>query len=247
LWPNLLGAESSVEVADMTSRTVSLYLAKDDVSDYEDLLKDCVEFNRIDPAGEYGWNPVLFVKPSFANPPHWRALLDDAFDLTGVDLRVKGTSAVVFLTVEGRIFALTFGRGHTMLDEARLVHDFGLKVSLGTVSPQQLRNIDVMRPETTALRKRHQTGRSSRIDEFEIDPLLDVVRSVTGQAGDEEFAKKVTGTNALKLTADLDFAAIPAKCARALDFHNSNAYQENFAIIDNLRPERDPSVIGLLD
>lgn len=231
----------------MASRTVSVYLSKDDVADYEELFKDRAEFRRIEPEEEHTCDPVLFVKPSFANAPRWWVLLDDAFTLDGIDLRVRSASAVVALTVERRIFALAFGHGHTMLDEARLVHDFGLKVCLGTVSPDELRNVDMMRPETTALRKRHQTGRSSRMDEFEIDQLLDVVRSVTGRTSEQDFASKITGTNALKLTADLDFSAIPAKCTRALDLYESNAYQENFALIDNLRPENDPSVIEYLD
>jgi uncharacterized protein (TIGR04141 family) len=190
---------------------------------------------------------VLYIKPTFANPPRWQALLAEAFDLAQIDLRVKSSSAVLFISMDGRKFALTFGHGHTMLDESMLVHDFGLKASLGTVSPEQLRNIDVMRPESTALRKRHQTGRSSRIDEFEIDHLLDVVRSITGRSGDQEFAKKVTGTSALKITADLDFSTIAAKCSRALGLYETNAYQENFALIDNLRPERDPLLLSQLD
>jgi uncharacterized protein (TIGR04141 family) len=231
----------------MTSRTISVYLLKDEVAVYEDVLKDNTAFNRIDPEGDGENNAALFIKPTFKNPPRWQALLNDAFDLSQVDLGVKSSSAVLLLTVQNRKFALAFGHGHAMLDDAKVVHDFGLKASLSMVEPEQLRNIDVMRPESMALRKRHQVGRSSRMDEFEIDQLLDVVRSITGRSGDQEFAKKVTGTTAFKITADLDYDALPDKCARALELYNSDAYQENFAIIDNLRPEKDPVVISLLD
>lgn len=231
----------------MTSRTVSVYLLKEEIADYEDALKDNIAFTRIDPEDGDENGAALFIKPSFKNPPRWQALLNEAFDLTQVDLGVKSSSAVLFLTVEGRQFALAFGHGHAMLDDAKVVHDFGLKASLSMVEPEQLRNIDVMRPESMALRKRHQVGRSSRMDEFEIDQLLDVVRSITGRAGDQDFAKKVTGTTSFKITADLNFGILPNKCARALDLYESDAYQENFALIDNLRPEKDPAIVVQLD
>lgn len=231
----------------MASRTISVFLIKEDVAEYEDALKDNVQFTRIEPKDDDEAQAALYTKPSFKNPPRWQALLNDGFDLTQVDLGVKSSAAVMFLTVENRIFALAFGHGHSMLDDARIVHDFGLKASLSMVAPEQLRNIDVMRPESMALRKRHQVGRSSRMDEFEIDQLLDVVRSITGRSGDQDFAKKVTGTTAFKITADLDYVALPDKCRRAFELYGSNAYQENFALIDNLRPEKDPAVVVLLD
>lgn len=231
----------------MASRTISVFLLKDDVADYEDALKDNIAFTLIDPNDDGDARAALFIKPSFKNPPRWQTLLNDAFDLATVDLGVKSSSAVLFLTVENRKFALAFGHGHSMIDDAKVVHDFGLKASLSMVEPEQLRNIDVMRPESMALRKRHQVGRSSRMEEFEIDQLLDVVRSITGRSGDQAFAKKVTGTTAFKITADLDYAALPDKCGRALELYESNAYQENFALIDNLRPEKDPAVVALLD
>lgn len=231
----------------MSSRTISVYLLKQEVSDYEDALKDNVTFTRIHPSADNDHEAALFIKPSFKNPPRWQALLDEAFDLSHVDLDVKSSSAVLFLTVQDRRFALAFGHGYTMLDDAKVVHDFGLKASLSMVEPEQLRNIDVMRPEALALRKRHQVGRSSRMEEFEVDQLLDVVRSITGRSGDQEFAKKVTGTTAFKVTADIEYGDLSTKCERALELYQSDAYQQNFALIDNLRPETDPAVVSQLD
>ncbi|WP_138379468.1 DUF6119 family protein [Luteithermobacter gelatinilyticus] len=232
----------------MTSRTISVYLLKEEVADYQDALKDNIAFTRIDPKeGDDETGAALFIKPTLKNPPRWQALLSGTFDLNQVDLGVKSSSAVLFLTVEDRKFALAFGHGHAMLDDAKVVHDFGLEASLSMVEPEQLRNIDVMRPEAMALRKRHQVGRSSRMEEFEIDQLLDVVRSITGRSSDQDFAKKVTGTTAFKITANLEYADLANKCARALELYESDAYQENFALIDNLRSEKDPAVIARLD
>jgi uncharacterized protein (TIGR04141 family) len=231
----------------MASRTISVYLLKEEVARYEDALKDNVAFARLDAEDGDDTDATLFIKPSFKNPPRWQALLSEAFNLGQVDLGVKSSSAVLFMTVQERKFALAFGHGHAMLDDSKVVHDFGLKASLSMVEPEQLRNIDVMRPESMALRKRHQVGRSSRMEEFEIDQLLDVVRSITGRSGDQGFAQKVTGTTAFKITADLDYVALPDKCARALDLYESEAYRESFALIDNLRPEKDPAIISQLD
>ncbi|MBW7996818.1 MAG: hypothetical protein FVQ81_09690 [Candidatus Glassbacteria bacterium] len=231
----------------MKSRTITIHLAKDDLDRYEDALKLPDMFDRFDPDDDHEEEPVLFVKQHPANPPRWKLLLDEAFDLSALNLSVRSVSAVLFLKVRERTFAITFGHGWSMLDDGRFVEDFGLKAALGAVAPDELRNVDVMRPETAALRKRQQTGRSSRLDEFEIDQLVDVIRSVTGRAADDGFAKKATGSSSLKLSAELDFAGLGRKCAQALDLFESDAYQASFAMIDQLRPVSDPVMIGTLD
>jgi uncharacterized protein (TIGR04141 family) len=231
----------------MASRTITIHLAKDGLERYEDALKADLEFTTVEPAGGDPANPVLFLRLQDAHPPRWAALLSEGFDLSQVDLDVKSASAVMFLRVADRIFALAFGHGYAMLDEAAFVEDFGLKVALSTISPERLRNVDIVRPEAFALRKRQQTGRSSTLAEFDFDQLLDIIKSVTGRTETPDFATKLTGSNSLKLSSELSFDQIPQKCERALVLYNSDAYQEHFGLIDHLRPVRDPIRVQELD
>lgn len=231
----------------MKSRTVTLYLAKEDLKGYEKALKRPDDLIRLEPRVERDERPLLFVKVYVPRPPKWKSLLEEAFDLQELQLLGGSASAVLFLTVKDRVFGVTFGYGFALLDESKFVLDFGLKSSLSAMSPGELRNVDVMRPETHALRKRQQTGRSSRLDEFEVDQIIDVIRSATGKTSDTNFAEKVTGTSSLKLSAKLDFDTLAGKCEQSLELYESDAYKKNFSRIDNLRPVNDPLVILSLE
>lgn len=231
----------------MTSWTVSIYLLKEEVKDYEAALKDEFPPAPLTPRGGDQSNAVLYVKTTDTKPPPWKKLLSEGFDLEQVVPDSASTSAVLFLEVKGRKFALTFGHGHAMLDDAKLVHYFGLKASLGMLDASELRSVDAVRLEATALRKRHQTGRFSHMDELEINLGVDFLRSATGRSKDPELAKMVTGAIALKMTAELDYSTLPSKCERALAVYESSAYRKSFSAIDNLLPETDPVVIRGLD
>lgn len=231
----------------MTTWTVSIFLLKDEVRSYENALKDPLSLIRLLPRVRTSRNAVLYVKKTPVRPPRWKRLLSEGFDLEKIIPESASTSAVLFLEVQTHKLALAFGHGHAMLDGAKLVHHFGLKASLGLLDAAELRSVDAMRPEVMTLRKKHQVGRLSPVDGFEIDLSADFLRSATGRAKDRDLAKMVTGATAVKMTASLDYSTLPKKCERALKAYTSKAYRENFAMIDNLLPEKDPAVIGELE
>lgn len=231
----------------MTSWTISIHLLGKSVRKYSDALKEKTLVERVNPKKGRLRDAELYVKQTRQKPPMWEKLLAEGFDLSRLRLKGGSASAVLFLTAEKRKFALTFGYGHALLDDAKLVPDFGLKAALNMLDPTELRSIDTLRPEFTGLRKRHQVGRLSRIGEFDLDPISDVFRSASGRSKNPEAAKTVTGAAALRIAADLNCSTLPAKCAHALKLYYSDSYKKSFGMYDNLQQVQDSATIEKLD
>jgi uncharacterized protein (TIGR04141 family) len=59
------------------------------------------------------------------------------------------TGAVLLITANGRVFAVTFGFGHLMLQSGVADERFGLKVTLNAVDHNQLRSAILRQPTTS--------------------------------------------------------------------------------------------------
>src|SRR5690606_19287466 len=116
-------------------------------------------------------------------------------------MKLKNSSAMglIFLKVEERWFAISFGLGHVKIDPAKIEQDFGLKVVLNSVDPKKLRSADVRTPDENTLSRRSQTSRGSDQTAFSIDVERDIVRGLAGQPKDKNFASKVAGSDSLTI------------------------------------------------
>ncbi len=110
-----------------------------------------------------------------------------------------------------------------------------------------MRNVDVLRPEALALRKRVQTSHSTSIGEFDVDQLVDVVRSVTGRVKTKDIGTKATGASALRLNTSVSLTNLATTLADLLDLYHATDYREYFAFIDNLTPVSDPVRVSALN
>jgi uncharacterized protein (TIGR04141 family) len=82
----------------------------------------------------------LFVA---SNPPHapaWRKYIVDHVVDGLQDLVSASCSAVLLFQASDRLFAVTFGQGRHLIEPESFEFDFGLKVVLNTVAPDQLKS-----------------------------------------------------------------------------------------------------------
>lgn len=70
------------------------------------------------------------------------------------------TAAVLFLSVDGALFAVPFSYGRNTLALDTLTRDFGLRVALNTIKPDTLRSVDAHTFEELTVTKRTQTSRA---------------------------------------------------------------------------------------
>ncbi len=88
-------------------------------------------------------------------------------DLPG--LNTSSAAAVLLLEVAGRIFAITFGGGRHLIEPDSYVRDFGLKVVLNTVAPDQLKSVDAKTIDDTTVHSRLDLSHESSFGAFGLD------------------------------------------------------------------------------
>jgi uncharacterized protein (TIGR04141 family) len=190
----------------------------------------------------------LYLPESFPKRPRWAAFLDQHVSPALPELRTASASGVLLLEASGRLFAVTFGpRGRHLLDPEAFEQDFGLRVVLNTVAPDQLKSVDARTIEETTLHTRRDVSRDSSLSAFGLDVSRDLLRSVTGTPRDTTLAHRLTGADALGLETRAQVPDLPALAKRLLTEYQSTDYRENFEFIDHLRPEKDPARIRRLD
>lgn len=96
--------------------TFSLYLAKEGVSEFEDLLTDTARAQLDAGKGakaasdNLGDGGVLYTFPGERRPPRWVAQFAKYFPTT--TLLAQSPCAILMFRKDGRVFALTFSYGH---------------------------------------------------------------------------------------------------------------------------------------
>lgn len=180
------------------------------------------------------------------NPPSWADFLVLPADHKN-SLFQKFAFGLVFLFVDDRWFAISFGLGHSKIDPSAFEQDFGLKVVLNTVDHTKLRSADLRTPDANTVSRRSQTSRGSEQAAFDIDPERDIVRGLLGEPKDKTFATKVSGGDALSLRRKVNLNQLPDLCSRALTFYGADNYKQQFGWIDQIRHVRDEALIEKLE
>ncbi|MDF1871979.1 DUF6119 family protein [Vannielia sp.] len=154
---------------------------------------------------------------------------------------------LVFIPAAGRWFAVSFGMGHVKLDPTKFEQDFGLRIVLNSVDPNQLKSADVRTPDENTLSRRSQTSRGSDQTAFLIDVERDIVRGLAGTPKDKNFASRVAGTDSLSMDRKVTVADLPAVCTETLASYQKDDYKEHFSWIDQIKHVRENEIIENLN
>ncbi|MBB2835850.1 UNVERIFIED_ORG: uncharacterized protein (TIGR04141 family) [Rhizobium esperanzae] len=186
---------------------------------------------------------ALYILDSDPKPPWWRAYFGVTEPLTQ---QFKG--ALVFLPVGERCFALSFGQVFHHLNDEAYEYDFGLRVTLNSVDPNELKSADMVAPGV-ARRKRTQVPVSTELTYLDFDGNSEIIKSLTGKVKEEydELFRNATGSTSLKVGLDLEPDELPGICGTLLGLYESEDYKASFPNIQNISPVNDPSKVTELD
>ncbi len=134
-----------------------------------------------------------------------------------------------------------------MLQPDAFVQDFGLKIVLNTVAPDQLKSVDAKTIDDTTVHTRRDVSRDSSLTAFGLDVSRDLLRAVTGTPQDETLAHRLTGADALGIHTRIQVPELPMLAERLLIAYGAKDYQKYFDFIDYLRPEKSRERLRELD
>jgi uncharacterized protein (TIGR04141 family) len=189
----------------------------------------------------------FFVQAAPPHPPRWARYLEGHVSPGLDDVVAASSSAVLLVQAGDRLFAVTFGQGRYLLEAEAFEHDFGLRVVLNRVAPDQLKSVDARTIDETTLHTRRDVSRESSFSAFALDVSRDLLRAVTGTPTDPSLAHRMTGSDSLGIETRAQIPELPALLGELLVAYQDTAYKTNFEFIDYLRPEKNPGRIRDLD
>ncbi len=225
---------------------LTFYFLKPEAAEYTMALAEPDELTPFPVPEEYGFTGTIFVRAPATRPPWWLQFLRQANPAIP-DMLNTSTAAILLLTVDGRKFAMPFSHGRNLLALDMVVRDFGLRVALNTIHPDTLRSVDARTFEELSIAKKTQTSRPAGLETFSLNYSEEILKAVTGKPADENFAHRITGADAAKLTYTPVLASLGEKCRQLLSAYASDAYKERYEFIDHMREIRDRPMVDYLD
>jgi uncharacterized protein (TIGR04141 family) len=163
---------------DSPTRTVSVYLLRKHVKEAADALN--VEPTSLANHSIRGLkDATLYVSKSPSRPPKWADIFADSAD-PPLGLKRPTFGAVLLVKASKRLFALTFGSGRHLLEYGAYERNFGLRVALNLVNPDQIRSAQSRTFVDTALQVRRQVAEPSDIVGLELDVQRDLLTTLEG-------------------------------------------------------------------
>jgi uncharacterized protein (TIGR04141 family) len=224
---------------------LSIYLIKDEVSDFKEVLKERVLVDKFELKKSLKIKGAVFVGKTKYNSLPWQDLLDEGTVNPIPKLENSSNRALLFIEMSGRIFAIPFGYGKHLLKEDLIEREFGLRTVLNLVNADKLRSLDKANLDDLTVLTRTQTSRKARPEAFNLDIIRDLLRGVTGEPEKDNLGlgNIITGNEGIYILPLIDFPGI-LECLKVLKKgYESKKYKARFGWIDNIKAERDPGII----
>lgn len=224
------------------AKSISIYMLKPDVQ-IEQSIKEDSGYEEATIGTREIENLRVFLKPGHPKQPWWQTYL-------GLETALvqQSNSATAFVTIEERVFALTFGAGQHLLKEESFVHDFGRRVVLNAVDPKKLKSADTLDPESSQ-RRRTQIPYDGDLALLSFTGDSSVLKRLTGKARPEydDLVRSVTGAANLRITTPTKPSDLRHLLERLLELYESKRYLSTFPDIAQIRPVTDPSTVDPLN
>jgi len=127
----------------MTKKTLTLYLAKSDVSGFDEIISEQALERLIFPStkivdsSDFADGARLYVFVGDDKSPVWLRDIRRVFPVPG-KIETSSSCAVLMFRVKDRIFISTFAHGWMYLNEDNVEGGFGLRVALNALDEKKL-------------------------------------------------------------------------------------------------------------
>jgi uncharacterized protein (TIGR04141 family) len=221
------------------------------------------------PVSHSDFEAKLYVGIGLPHQPSWAGFLHGGFDdaarsayesgqVTNGLLQLPMTSsigAVIILKLipEGQMFAFTFGiTGRYLLKNEAWKRSYGLRAALNLIYPRvsgsggagRLVAIKAKRRAVEVVRSQQQSSRATTFETFDVDKIRDLVGGATGEPYDPKWGKRISGTDQLSFSTDVDFSGLGKICRELDSAHDRDDYKDRFAWLDSIRPVHDPKMLS---
>jgi len=223
---------------------LAIYLFKDEVKSLNGAIRaDAKGYREVEPSEPVPYPARLFVREPAPKVPKWSEFYESHYEVGEFGLQAA-TGAVLVVEVDGRVFAVTNGVGHTAIDRSHVEPRFGLKVALNTLDRKGIKSVDTRTIDTKTQNRKTEFNSGSELNEFGMNPTMDWVRAVKGRPASRDFARALSGADPAAITCECDLDSLPEKLRELLEAYASDAYKAEYGFIDYTQSldRRDPRI-----
>jgi uncharacterized protein (TIGR04141 family) len=236
-----------MEKKKIASRVFNIYLIKMKFKRDDEIIPNIDQLRSHNIRLAQAVDGNLYIKASKPLRPRWASLFESQIDLSKEKIISSGSSAVLVVKMKGRIFALTFGYGRTLLNKEALEERFGLRVTLNTIDVEKIRTIDRKSLDAIPKIMKEQASKEGPVAHFSLNIVNELIRSFSGIPADQTFGTRLAGTDSLTVSIKANLDDIPALLATCFDKWNDTSYKIKFPWIDHIEEVRDPSIVNRLE
>lgn len=230
----------------MASRRLTVYLLRD-VSEPGEAIDAEKTPSSVALDATSGVDGIFYYQSRPSTPPSWVSFVRPLLSSETPTLKSASASGLLVLKADDRYFAIAFGYGRSFLNLGKVEHRFGLRVALNRIDPSQIRSLDTKTFEDMVVTRNTQVSKSSELPSFGVDVSRDILRAVTGEPRDQALAKRLSGSDALVVNADIAPTDLTAFCKDLLSAYQEEVYKDHFGWIDQLRLVDEAATIESLN
>lgn len=226
---------------------LTIFLIKEFVTDFKDCVKDDKGAKYVHLNDESSVDGLIVYTNTISRKPEWIDFLES---FTDDEIQIRNNTsnkALLLIRVQGRIMAIAFGYGRSLLKEEYIVKNFGFLTALNMLDEKKIRSVNASTIEDMIVYTQRQSAYATNQTEFSLNHLNDIITAITGKTREEEYASSISGRDSLVVTVRMSPFEILDKLQAYLMAFESDSYKENFSWIDNIREVRDRVLIYKLD
>lgn len=193
-----------------------------------------------------GLDGLFLPVPSQQKTPPWLQAIKPHLD--GVDtsrLKIQFPAGLLLVRRPKYTFVLSFGHAWQKVQLHWQELEFGRRVVLNTVPPEQVSEISSQQIFTKKHISHERSPRPTSVRDFGIEYDRDLVAALGGKPDLDVFGATVRGSSSLRLS--LNFSTIGKVLDQAGASFESDAYKEKYPDIDTATPIVEPSRVSSLD
>ncbi|HAF30298.1 MAG TPA: hypothetical protein DCG75_14750 [Bacteroidales bacterium] len=238
-----------MENEDLKNFKLAIYLLKDTIIDFKDAIKENAVFKEYDFNDKMKVNGKVLIGLTKKSEPNWKILIQEGINERLPHLNNTSNRAIVFFIIDNSLFAIPFGYGKHLLKDDCIDREFGLKTALNIINADKLLSIDKANIGDLSVLTKTQASKKGTPDYFNIDIIKDLLRSITGEPTivlPNEYGNVITGNEGIYISPKTDITKIPDILKKLKQEYKKTTYKLRFDWIDNIKTERDPTIIESL-
>ncbi len=208
------------------------------------------------------WSARMYLWQGETRRPSWVEFLEGGFG--GDPIKVAGSAqdcAVVVVRVRfrvDRLYAIPFGQSGRFKIRRDIVDPrYGLRVALNLLyqgdrttdelnTAPRVHQVESKTVAANTMRTIRQANRRTDFEDFDLNPDTDQLAGITGQPRDAALARRVRGTDSLRVARRTSFDQLGHLCRDVARAHERRDYRRRFPFVDQRQGITDPGKIASL-